>query len=51
MSYYVQARDGESSLRLVRDTRQAAELAAIVLKEKGYSCVEIIELRQTQKVA
>lgn len=51
MRYYVRARDGASYLKLGRETREAAELAALVLREKGYTEVEIVELKEPKQAA
>ncbi len=45
MVYLIRARDGASKLCLHRDSRESAETTAIVLRERGYSDVEI-EARQ-----
>lgn len=49
MVYFVRARDGASQLGLRRDSRESAEVTAVVLREKGYSDVRI-ESRQKPHV-
>jgi hypothetical protein len=51
MVYLVRARDGASSLCLRRDTRESAEMTAVVLREKGYADVEIVTRQVPQKAA
>lgn len=51
MRYYVRARDGALNLHLARETREAAEMAAIVLKEKGYTDVEVVEFEPKGRAA
>lgn len=46
MRYCVRARNGASTLQLARETQDSAELAAIVLKEKGYTDVAIEKIER-----
>ena len=51
MVYLIRARDGASSLCLRRDTRESAEITAVILREKGYADVEIVMRQEPQKAA
>ncbi len=48
MRFHVRARDGASYLKLGRETREAADLAAIVLTERGYLDVEVVDLEKSR---
>jgi hypothetical protein len=51
MVYLIRARDGASSLCLRRDTRESAEMTAVILREKGYADVEIVTRQEPQRAA
>lgn len=42
MVYVVRARDGASRLNLRRATRETAEMTAEILREQGYTDVEVL---------
>jgi hypothetical protein len=51
MAYLVQARDRAGSICLCRDTRESAEMTAVVLREKGYAGLEIVAREEPKKAA
>ena len=51
MVYLIRARDGASSICLRRDSRETAEMTAVLLREKGYADVEITTRQEPQKAA
>jgi hypothetical protein len=51
MAYLIQARDKAGSICLCRETRESAEITAVVLREKGYSEVQIIARQDPKKAA